>query len=179
MLVFSRGGSPFGAALLLSLAIAYPAAAEEGTVEAFSSWQARGQIYPTGPTEATFVGALSGVLYVKGEDNSMDVGLMSCPATLVINTEDGSQIGNGKCVIMTQDSERIYAEFTCAGTYLAGCDGDFKLTGGTGDKANISGGGPILFRSAFSNLAASMPGAIVEQSAIGLAVWPELTYELP
>ena len=179
MLKYLKDGLVFGAVLLFSVAISGNVVAEEGTVEAFSSWQARGQIYPTGPAEVTFVGALSGVIYVKGDDASMDVGLMSCPATLVINTVDGSQSGQGKCVIMTQDGERIYAEFTCEGVYLAGCDGYFKLTGGTGDKTNISGGGPIQFRNAFSNLVASTPGAIIEQSSVGLAVWPALTYKLP
>ena len=33
-------------------------AAEEGTVEAFSSWEASGHIYPTGVEESTFVGVL-------------------------------------------------------------------------------------------------------------------------
>jgi hypothetical protein len=52
------------------------------------------------------------------------------------------------------------------------------LKGGTGDKENISGGGPILIKTAFANIAA-IPGSVVEQTAVGLAVWPELTYKLP
>jgi len=168
-----------GAALACSLYASFPAAAEEGTVEAFSSWQARGQIYPTGPKEATFVGALSGILYVKGDDGSLDAGLITCPASVTINTEDGSQNGRGKCVILTPESERIYAEFRCSGVYLEGCNGDFTLTGGTGKNESISGGGPIQFKSAFSNLAAATPGSVVEQSAVGVALWPKLTYKLP
>lgn len=168
----------FGAALTLFFSSAGLAAAEEGSVEAFSSWQARGQIYPTGPKEATFVGVLSGVLYIKAADGSMDAGLITCPGTVVINTDDLSQSAHGKCVIQTPDEERIYAEFTCSGVYRAGCNGDFTLRGGTGEKENISGGGPIQFKSAFSNLTA-IPGNVVEQSAVGLAVWPRLTYRIP
>jgi hypothetical protein len=169
-----------GAAVICALFSSYPTmAAEEGTVEAFSSWQARGQIYPTGPNEGTFVGALSGVLYVKGDDDSLDAGLITCPATVLINTEDGSQTGHGKCVILTPEAERIYAEFRCSGVYLEGCNGDFTLKGGTGKNENISGGGPIRFKSAFSNLAAVTPGSVVEQSAVGVALWPKLTYRIP
>ena len=179
MIGLSAGWARLGAALTIALIISYPAAAEEGTVEAFSSWQARGQIYPTGPQEATFVGALSGILYVKGDDGSLDAGLITCPGTVVINTEDGSQTGHGKCVIMTPEAERIYAEFECSGIYLEGCNGDFTLKGGTGKNESISGGGPIQFKSAFSNLAASVPGSVVEQSAVGVALWPKLTYKIP
>ena len=127
MTSLSAGRTLLGAALAFALFSSYPAAAEEGTVEAFSSWRARGQVYPTGINEVTLVGALSGVLYVKGDDGSLDAGLITCPATVVINTEDGSQTGHGKCVIMTPEAERIYAEFTCSGVYMAGCNGDFTL----------------------------------------------------
>lgn len=165
-----------GGALALTLGL--PALAEEQTLEAVSSWEARGQIYPTGTHEATFVGALSGILYVSGADGSMDAGLITCPSTLVIDTEDGSQIGRGKCVIVTPDAERVYGEFTCTGQFGKGCEGEFTLTGGTGEKAQISGGGPIQLRGALSGLAL-VQGNIVEQTTIGLAVWPKLTYKLP
>ena len=158
--------------------VAGSALAEEGTVEAFSSWEARGQFYPTGPTEATFVGALYGVLYVEGGDGSTDAGLITCPGTVTINTEDSSQVGRGKCVVVTPDGDRIFGHFVCEGAYLEGCNGDFKLTGGTGSNEGISGGGPVKLKMALAQLT-SLPGSMVEQSAVGLAVWPELTYKLP
>ena len=178
MIVFSVAKLAFGAVIAIAIAMSVPAVAEEGTVKAFSSWEARGQIYPTGPKETTFVGVLSGILYVTDETGSMDAGLITCPVTVAINTEDGSQVADGKCVIVTPDGERIYAAFTCSGVYLEGCNGDFTLKGGTGDKENISGGGPIQIKTAFANIAA-IPGSVVEQTAVGLAVWPELTYKLP
>jgi hypothetical protein len=181
MFLYSAARAASGALLAITLGMSAPAAAQEGregTVEAFSSWQARGQIYPTGPEEVTFIGVLSGILYVTDEEGSTDAGLITCPGTVVVNSADGSQVGHGKCVIVTPDAERIYAEFKCSGVYLAGCNGDFVLTGGTGDKENISGGGPIQIKSAFANIAA-LPGNVVEQMAVGLAVWPALTYKLP
>ncbi len=178
MIVVSAAKLAFGAVMAIAITMSGPAVAEEGTVEAFSSWEARGQTYPTGPTEKTFVGVLSGVLYVTDETGSMDTGLITCPVTVAINTEDGSQVADGKCVIVTSDSERVYAEFKCSGDYLEGCNGDFTLKGGTGDKENISGGGPIQIKTAFAKIAA-VPGSVVEEVAVGLAVWPELTYKLP
>ena len=168
---------------LVLVAHAITVTAAEGTVEALSSWEARGQIYPTGPKEATFVGALSGVVYVKDAAAELDIGaldtaVITCPGTITINTENGSQKGSAKCVLITPDGERIYASFECTGTLLQGCNGDFVLTGGSGERAQISGSGPIQLRSGFAQLAAT-PGAIIDQAAAGVAVWPKLTYKLP
>ena len=165
----------------LACAVAAPqtAVAADGTVEAYSSWQARGQVFPTGTDEATFVGVLSGVLIVKGEDGTIDSGQIMCPGSVVINTADGSQIGHGKCIILTPDSERIYGEFSCYGQYGQDCDGEFSLTGGTGDKTGISGGGPIQLRNIATNLAESGNGNVVDQAVAGIAVWPKLIYTLP
>lgn len=184
MLHLTAARAALASVFALGLAISIPAAAEEGTLEAFSSWKARGQLYPTGTEEATFVGSLSGVFYVKGDDaeldaSTLDAGLITCPAVLTINTSEGTQKGQGRCVIMTPDAERVYAKFECTGTYLQGCNGDFTLNGGTGTKADVSGGGPIQFKSALGQLVQSTPGSVVEQSAVGLAVWPKLTYKLP
>ena len=168
--------------LLLGAALAFfssgPAGAEEGTVEAYSSWQARGEILETGAREMTFVGSLSGVLFVKATDGSTDSGKIMCPGTVVVDTQDFSMSGSAKCVILTPDDERIYAEFTCSGVYGSGCNGVFTLKGGTGDKENISGGGPIQLMSEFADLTV-VPGSIVEHGTVGLAVWPKLTYKTP
>lgn len=183
MIVSALIRQAFVLTLTISLTSSFAAAAEQGTVEAFSEWKARGQIFPTGPEEATFVGALAGVLYVEGktsegEERSIDAGLITCPGTVVINITDGSQVGKGKCVILTPDGDRIFAKFSCTGTYLQGCRGEFTLTGGTGEKQNISGGGPIQLKSAIAHLV-GIPGTMVEQAAIGFAVWPKLSYTLP
>ncbi len=181
----ARAFTTAAAASVLSAAVALQtASAEEGTVEAFSSWKAQGQIFPTGVDEATFVGVLSGVIYVKEDDqgldaSTMDAGLISCPGRVTINTSDGSQVGDGKCVMVTAEGDRVYASFKCEGAYLEGCNGEFTLAGGTGEMAEVSGGGPIQFKSSFTSLSSGSPGTIVEQGAIGLAVWPKLTYSLP
>ncbi len=159
------------------------AGAAEGTVQALSSWEARGQVHATGPNEAMFVGTLSGVVYVKDEQAALDIAaldtaLITCPASVLIDAASGSQRGSARCVILTPDGERIYARFECSGQFTQGCNGDFEITGGTGDREKMTGGGPIQLKSAFAQLLMT-PGAVVEQSAVGLAVWPKLNYRIP
>ena len=176
-----HAGAIVGALLAASLVLAASttaANAEEGTVEAFSSWEASGHIYPTGVEESTFVGVLSGILYVRNADNVIDAGLIMCPGTVTIDTTDGSQHGTAKCVIVTPDSDRVFGSFECEGVYNAGCEGAFTITGGTGSMQGIIGGGPITLQSAFAN-ATLVPGTIVDQTAAGLALWPALSYTLP
>jgi hypothetical protein len=116
------------------------------------------------------------VLYVEGstnegEDRSIHASLITRPGTVVIDTSGGSQRVEGKCVILTPDGDRIQAKFTC--TYLAGCSGDFELVGGAGEKRSFSGGESIVSNQI------SIPGAIVEQEAVGMALPPTHDYKLP
>ena len=166
-------------AAFVLIATATPSmAAEEDTVEAFSSWEASGHIYPTGVEESTFVGVLSGILYVRNSDDVIEAGLIMCPATVTVNTTDGSQHGSAKCVIVTPESNRVFGSFECDGVYQAGCAGEFTITGGTGSMQGITGGGPIKLQSAFAN-AALVPGTVIDQTAAGLALWPALSYKIP
>lgn len=154
------------------------AAGEEATIEAFAAWQGAGQVYETGPKEAVFVGALAGTVYVETEKGPLESGHMVCPAIVTIDLTDGSQTGSGRCTITSQDGARVYAEIECEGVHLIGCDGEFKLTGGTGRFEGISGGGPVLIRSDFRKIGASA-GGVVEQEAAGIMYWRELTYRIP
>lgn len=166
------------AALLASLCQIGPAAAEEATVEAYSSWEAAGTVFQTGIDEATFSGVLSGAFNVEGEDGSLEIGLIACPGMIVVNKDDWSQRGTANCVITTGDAERIYADLECSGTYREGCTGQFTFTGGTGAYEGITGGGPIEFLNVLSNRSA-IGGTQVTAEAIGLARWPTLTYRIP
>jgi hypothetical protein len=166
-------------AVVLAVGFVEPASAEEeATVKAFSAWQGRGEVFETGRTEATFIGALNGMMYIETENGPLASGHLSCPAIVEINLEDGSQTGTGRCTITAEDGARAYAEVTCAGYHLIGCDGEFKLTGGTGRFDGITGGGPITIRSDLRNLARSGEGTIKEDAA-GIMYWRELHYRIP
>jgi hypothetical protein len=158
--------------------VAAPAhAQEEGTLKAFAAWQGRGQIFETGPDRATFVGSFSGMIFVETEKGPLDAGFMVCPAILDVNVKDGTQEGKGRCTISAKDGSRAYAELSCKGVHLVGCDGDFTFTGGTERFEGLTGGGPVTIRSGIQDIALG-GGNIVQESAGGIIIWPKLTYKL-
>ncbi|MBI2253190.1 MAG: hypothetical protein HYU58_01075 [Proteobacteria bacterium] len=150
---------------------------EEETVKAFSSWQGRGQIFETGPNRMTFVGAFSGMIYIETQKGPLDAGYMVCPAYVDVNVTDGTQEAKGRCTISAKDGARVYADLSCKGVHMVGCEGEFKFTGGTDRFEGITGGGPVTVRSALQDLAAS-GGNTVQESASGIIYWPKLTYKL-
>ncbi|MGH6890634.1 MAG: hypothetical protein ACREEP_00085 [Dongiaceae bacterium] len=165
--------------LCAALFVTAPASAgEEQTIKAFAAWQGRGQIFETGPDRATFVGSFTGMIFVETEKGPLDAGYMTCPAILDVNIVDGSQEGKGRCTITAKDGARAYAEVTCKGVHLVGCDGEFTFTGGTDRFKGITGGGPVTIRSGLKDFAMG-DGNIVQESAGGIIVWPKLTYKLP
>ena len=158
--------------------LAAPAhAQEEGTLKAFAAWQGRGQIFETGPDRATFVGSFSGMIFVETEKGPLDAGFMVCPAILDVNVKDGTQEGKGRCTISAKDGSRAYAELSCKGVHLVGCDGDFTFTGGTERFEGLTGGGPVTIRSGIQDFALA-GGNTVQESAGGIIIWPKLTYKL-
>lgn len=161
----------------MTLAAMPASAQEEGTLKAFAAWQGRGQIFETGPDRATFVGSFSGMIFVETEKGPLDAGFMICPAFLDVNVKDGSQEGKGRCTISAKDGSRAYAELSCKGVHLVGCDGDFKFTGGTDRFEGLTGGGPIKIRSGIQDFAVG-GGNTVQESAGGIIIWPKLTYKL-
>jgi hypothetical protein len=152
-------------------------AEDEVPMRAFSSWQARGQIFETAANRMTFVGSFSGIVYVENEQGPIDAGYMVCPAVVDINTEDGKEQAKGRCTITAKDGARVYADLSCSGVRMVGCHGDFTLTGGTDRFKGITGGGPVSIRSTVDDIAAG-GGNVVEGAAAGIIVWPKLTYKL-
>ena len=152
-------------------------AQEEGTLKAFAAWQGRGQIFETGPDRATFVGSFSGMIFVETAKGPLDAGYMICPAILDVNIKDGTQEGKGRCTISAKDGSRAYAELSCTGVHMVGCDGEFTFTGGTERFAGLTGGGPITIRSGIQDVALGA-GNTVQESAGGIIIWPKLTYKL-
>lgn len=171
-------GLALGVLLAFGLSSAPAAAEMEQTVKAFAAWQGRGQIYETGPTRATFVGSFSGMIFVETEKGPLDAGFMICPAILDVDLTSGKQEAKGRCTITAKDGARAYAEVSCKGVHLVGCDGDFAFTGGTERFAGITGGGPVTIRSGLQEFALGA-GNIVQESAGGIVIWNKLTYKLP
>jgi hypothetical protein len=134
------------ALILLAAAAAGPARAGEETINAFAPWVGRGGTFQTGPADMTFVGSLVGRLYAETDKGPIAWGRIVCPGMIKI-AEDGAQKGTGSCTIVANDGARIYAELTCAGSFMAGCDGELKITAGTERFAKVTGQGPVVVRS--------------------------------
>jgi hypothetical protein len=102
---------------------------------------------------------------------------MICPVSLTMQP-DGTQNGQGGCMIIAPDGDQVFAKWTCKGEYLKGCAGQFTLNGGTGKFKGITGSSLFALRGTLQETMPGGPG-VVTQTAIGLAVWPEMKYKLP
>jgi hypothetical protein len=170
------------AAMALALAagagLAAPALGQETQVfHAFAIWHGQGQVVEIGEKRVAIVGALSGVLFIETSEGPVDTGTITCPALITVDVESGRQAGSGGCAFKAHDGARAYGEWECVGVHLVGCRGAFRLTGGTGRLAGISGSSTILFRGRLQELAIR-PGEIPTETAIGIAVWRDLRVSL-
>ena len=164
--IFAMGGAPI-------------AAAAEETVEATSPWISQGRYFKTGENEALFIGVLAGSLYVKSAEGKLDTVALVCPGDFVIDLKTGAQEGEGKCIITDRDDDNVFANWTCAGENFQGCEGEFKLTAGTGKFQGIKGESPLKARTAFTEITVDLKSGAVGESAAGLLSLPKLTYTLP
>jgi hypothetical protein len=168
------------AALLGTIGCVLPAAAaEEGKITAFATWEGRGDFIQTGDKQQTFTGALVGVIYVLTDHGPTPSGSMICPVAVEVNQVDSSQTAKGHCTITAEDGSRIYSDLACTGFQLVGCAGDMKLTGGSGRFAGISGGGKVVIRSGSRTVVAGKSDVATPTQGTGTAYWESLEYKIP
>lgn len=178
-------GRRFRPALIAGLAAALagpaaPAAAEEErTVDAFAVCQASGQAYRTGEATAVFVGALRGPIFVETDEGPIQAGEIICPGIVDFSLADGSQTGEGRCIMTATDGAQMFADWTCEGFHLIGCAGDFTLTGGTERFTGVTGGGRVTWRSGLHRVVSGGDDDRAIESAVGIAFWRDFTYKLP
>jgi hypothetical protein len=167
-------------ALATGLSASSAALAAEQTINGFSSWEGEGNVYQTAPDTGTFVGAINGPLFVQTEKGPVAAGNMVCPALLEIDLKNATQVGQGKCTISHDDGAMVFAEWSCKGVHLVGCDGEFILTGGTGRMNGITGRGAVTVRT-ITQIAETkvMAGGMKAETARGILVLDNLTYSLP
>ena len=154
-------------------------AAEKKTVEATSPWISQGRYFRTGENEGLFIGFFAGNLFVKSAEGKLDTVALVCPGDFVIDLETGAQKGEGKCIITDRDEDNVFANWTCSGKSFQGCQGDFKLTAGTGKFQGIEGSSPLNARTAFSEITVYLDSGKVTESSVGLLNLPKLTFTLP
>jgi len=167
------------AALVIGLCQASDASAvEEQTIRAFSPFEAEGKVLATGPNEATYIGLLSGRLYIDTDQGPVDAGSMACPIVLHIKLKDRTEQGSGQCVITGPAGNRAYLDLSCTGVPLVGCSGASALTGGTGRFANATGGGTFVLRSSLHEFEAKADSTVAVKTS-GIIFWRDLHYKIP
>jgi len=155
-------------------------AGEQQTFNAFSAWTGKGFTVQSGPNEKTFVGSVTGRVYVETDKGPADAGEMICPVKLKVNTQNGSQEMGGSCTIAGNDGALMNIDLKCTGVYLVGCRGDSTIAGGgTGRFAGVTGGGPFTIRAARRESSSDGNSAIIDQSASGIIFWQGFKYNTP
>jgi hypothetical protein len=154
------------------------AQAASNTISAVIPWQGQGEIFPVATDKLRFLGSIEGIMYVETAEGDMNEAFVRCPIVQDIDGTDGSTSASGNCVIVVSTDDAVFAEITCEG--IAGlCSGEFKLTGGTGRFAGISGSGAMTVRSPVHALAADLSEGTVVHVAAGILQMPKLRYSLP
>ena len=82
-------------------------------------------------------------------------------------------------MITGRDGAKVFGKWSCKGTHMIGCDGEFQLTGGTGRYDGVTGGGPMLVRSGLHETHIDMQKGWVESAAFGIIAWKDLRYLVP
>jgi hypothetical protein len=165
-----------GAVAMLLLPVG-ASAGEEETITAFVPWVGQGATFRTGTKDLTFVGSLVGPVYVESDKGPIPSGRMTCPAMVKIN-ENAEQEATGRCVVKAKEGALLFAEISCKGVFLIGCEGEFTITGGTDRFAGVTGSGPVLVRSEQRTIAV-MQDAVAQDQGTGILYLRGLHYKLP
>lgn len=160
------------------IALAQPAAADEGTAKILAPWEANGQLFQVAVDKLQFIGTFEGIMYIEHGDGLLDAALFTCPSTQIIHILSNQLEGHGFCTIESPTGDFVYAEFTCDGE-PGSCKGRFTLTGGTGRLAGITGASDMIVRTALSGTAINEATGGTVSAAKGLAIWPEMRFEFP
>jgi hypothetical protein len=164
------------AAAIVMLSV--PGYAEEGTVRAMSPWKGQGFAFPVGPGQVYMVAVYSGVMLVDEGKGALHAATIVCPGTVDADMKKGTKTGYGKCIITGESGDRVFAEMHCTGD-VTGCQGTFKITGGTGKFAGITGEGEMISKIMAREITLISGAETAQQEGEGVAIWPKLTYRIP
>ena len=152
--------------------------AEEGTVRAVAPWKGQGFAFPVGPDEVYMVAVYSGTMFVDDGKGSLHAASIVCPGTVQGDFKTMTKTGQGRCIITNEDGDRVYARFSCVGD-MEGCRGTFKLDGGTGKYAGITGEGEMVSQLQGRAVTVVAGYDAAQQVSEGIVVWPKLKYSIP
>jgi hypothetical protein len=161
---------------LVFVALAGPGHAAEATIQANAAIQGEGRFYRATENMILFSGFFQGAINVTNQQGNLTVNAASltCPGTLDVNTTTKTTEGEGHCLVVTRDGTHVYARWTCTGKPGEGCEGPFKVLGGTGRFNNASGQGDFMVTSTLTEVVVTIPQGGVTGNFTGKVEWPEL-----
>jgi hypothetical protein len=177
-MLYRRPFVAFYSAVLILCGWTGAAYAETNTISAVIPWQGQGQIFPVDIDKLRFLGALEGIMYVETAEGAMNEAFVRCPIVQDIDAADQSTSTSGNCVITVSPEDTVFAELTCKG-FAGLCIGEFRLTGGTGRFAGVSGSGKMTVRSPVHALAADLTDGTLIHAAAGILQMPALKVKTP
>jgi hypothetical protein len=151
---------------------------EEKTVQAMAPWQGSGEVFVVAPEKLMILVSFTGIMYLQDKQGAFDGVVMHCPAVQTLDTKAKRAEASGHCTLTDAGDDVVYSTWKCTGVQGV-CEGDFTLTGGTGQFAGITGGGKLIVRAALTETVASLSSGGVVRGAAGLAIWPEVKYTIP
>jgi hypothetical protein len=177
MIFTSRFNRLAAVALSLSLA-AVPAAAQEPSVSfnAFAVVKADSSALMSAEKQATVVAAMAGTLYIETDEGPVAGGQIACSGMVRVDLDTTHQEGSGACTSTAEDGAKTFGEWVCAGFNMLGCHGTYKLTGGTGRLAGLTGQATLTWRPNAHELQKQLDGTVL-QTTTGILIWRDFRLE--
>ena len=151
---------------------------EEETIQAMAPWQGSGEVFVVAPEKLMILVSFTGIMYLQGQQDAFDGVVMRPQAVQILDIKAKRAEASGHCTLTGAGDDVVYSAWTCTGVQGA-CEGEFTLTGGTGEFTSIGGGGKLRVRAALTETAANLSSGGVVSGAAALALWPELKYTIP
>ncbi len=171
--------SPIFAAALLGAFPLSNSVAEEFTLGAFAPLVVVGEHSVVSEDGiAKIAGTIQGPLYVSSGTQPVEEGSVSCKFTLTINTATQDEAGVGTCKISYSDGTELRADTSCKGVVGQGCDGDFRITDGSGRYEGATGLGQVSFKTRKRGYRLDADGDLTEM-IFGVAYWEDYKFKLP
>ncbi len=153
--------------------------AEEFTLDAFAPLVVVGEHSVVSDDGiAKIAGTIQGPLYVSSGSQPVEEGSVSCKFTLTVNTATQDEAGVGTCKISYSDGTELRADTSCKGIVGQGCDGDFRITDGSGRYEGATGLGQVSFKTRKRGYRLDADGDLTEM-IFGVAYWEDYKFKLP
>lgn len=157
---------------VIACALAAPASAQDEiqTFNAFAVATANGTIVKAGDKQLVVVGTLAGPFFVETDEGPQHVGRVNCALSARVDQETRRQTAAGACTVTAHDGAAAWGDWECAGYELVGCRGTFKLAGGGGRLAGVTGEGILVWRPTAHEFRRQLDGSVID-NASGILLW--------